>query len=110
MRISDRNDFSALSSAVMKAITRKILNSSLAATRLAEKDAPSALTGLPVMARITRKVPTIDGTTTFGPQDHRQDDDCDTQQIRPVCQADFYGLLHEAPLILILGPLVRADE
>ncbi len=65
MRISERSVFSALSSAVMKAITRKMLNSSLAATRLAEKIPPSADTGLPVSANTTRNVPRIDGTTTL---------------------------------------------
>ncbi|MNT74303.1 hypothetical protein D3C72_2131110 [compost metagenome] len=65
MRMSERSVLSALSSAVMNAITRKILNSSLAATRLAENTPPSAETGLPVRAKTTRAVPTMEGTTTL---------------------------------------------
>ena len=40
---------------VMKVMTRKMLKSSLAATKLAEKMPISALIGLPVMASTTRK-------------------------------------------------------
>ena len=65
IRTSACSVLSALSSAVMNVITRKILNSSLAATKLAEKMPISALTGLPVMANTTRKVPMTDGTTTL---------------------------------------------
>lgn len=65
MRTSACSTFSALSSAVMKVITRKILNSSLAATKLAVKMPTSAWMGLPVKASTTRKVPSTDGTTTL---------------------------------------------
>lgn len=65
MRTSACSVLSALSRAVMKVITRKILKSSLAATKLAEKIPISALIGLPVMASTTRKVPITDGTTTL---------------------------------------------
>jgi len=65
MRTSACRVFNALSSAVMKVITRKMLNSSFAATKLAEKMPIRALIGLPVMASTTRKVPITDGTTTL---------------------------------------------
>ena len=63
--MSDRNDFRAFSRAVISAITRKMLNSSLAAVKLALNMLPSAVTGLCVHARVTRKVATTDGTTTL---------------------------------------------
>ena len=62
---SERSDFSAFNSEVISAITRKMLNSSLAATKLALKMLPSALTGLWVQTRATAKVATIEGTTTL---------------------------------------------
>jgi len=65
MRMSERRPFSALSSAVISAITRKMLKSSLAATKLAPKMLPMAETGLPDQAKATQKVATIDGTTTL---------------------------------------------
>src|SRR5690554_831918 len=57
--------FNELRSAVMNVMTRKILNNSLAATKLAEKMPMSPLIGLPVMANTTRNVPMTDGTTTL---------------------------------------------
>ncbi|MNU00199.1 hypothetical protein D3C72_2432700 [compost metagenome] len=65
MRTSACKVLSELSRAVMKVMTRKILKSSLAATKLAEKMPIRALIGLPVMASTTRKVPMTDGTTTL---------------------------------------------
>ncbi|MNJ57399.1 hypothetical protein D3C77_529870 [compost metagenome] len=65
MRTSACKVFREFSRAVMKVMTRKMLNNSLAATKLAEKMPISALIGLPVMASTTRKVPITDGTTTL---------------------------------------------
>ncbi len=65
MRMSERRSFSALSSAVISAITRKMLNSSLAAVKLALKTLSSAVTGLCVQANATRTVARMDGTTTL---------------------------------------------
>lgn len=57
--------FNEFSRAVMNVITRKILNSSWAATKLAEKILMKPWIGLPVMAVTTAKVPITDGTTTL---------------------------------------------
>ena len=65
MRTSERSDFSAFKSDVISAITRKMLNNSLAATKLALKMLPSALTGLCVHTNATAKVATMEGTTTL---------------------------------------------
>src|ERR1700730_10967479 len=65
IRTSERSDFSAFSSEVISAITRKMLNSSLAATKLALKMLPNALTGLWVHTIATAKVAMMEGTTTL---------------------------------------------
>ena len=62
---SERSAFKAFNSAVIRAITRKMLNSSLAATKLALKMLETAPTGLPVQASVTTKVATIEGSTTL---------------------------------------------
>src|ERR1700728_1814719 len=68
MRTSERNTLSALSNAVISAITRKMLNRSLAAVKLALKMLDSAETGLCVQVSVTRNVAITDGTTTFARQ------------------------------------------
>ncbi|MGY4425720.1 hypothetical protein ACVWY2_008169 [Bradyrhizobium sp. JR6.1] len=68
MRMSERSTLSAFSSAVISAITRKMLNSSLAAVKLALKTLASAATGLCVQANATRSVAITDGTTTLARQ------------------------------------------
>src|SRR5437867_13094024 len=68
IRMSERNTFSAFNNAVISAITRKMLNSSLAAVKLALKMLATAETGLCVHANVTRNVAITDGTTTFARQ------------------------------------------
>ncbi|EWS63439.1 hypothetical protein Y695_03329 [Hydrogenophaga sp. T4] len=63
--MSDFSALSELSRAVIRAMTRKMLNSSLAATKLAPKMLPTASRGLPVQAKTTRKVATMEGTSTL---------------------------------------------
>ena len=65
MRMSDFISFSEFNKAVIKAMTRKMLKSSLAATKLAPKTLPTASSGFPVQARTTKKVATIEGTRTL---------------------------------------------
>src|SRR5207247_10303742 len=68
IRMSERNTFSAFNNAVISAITRKMLNSSLAAVKLEVKMLATAETGLCVHANVTRNVAITDGTTTFARQ------------------------------------------
>ncbi len=68
MRMSERSTLSAFNSAVISAMTRKILKSSLAAVKLALKILASAETGLCVQASATRNVAITDGTTTLARQ------------------------------------------
>src|SRR5690606_24378759 len=57
--------FNEFNKAVIKVMTRKILKSSLAATKLAENILINPLIGLPVRAVTTKNVPITEGTTTF---------------------------------------------
>jgi len=63
--MSERSVRNAFKSAVISAITRKMLNSSRAAVKLALNTLASAVTGLCDHASATRKVASIDGTTTL---------------------------------------------
>ncbi|CFL97065.1 Uncharacterised protein [Bordetella pertussis] len=65
MRTSEPSVLSALSRAVMNAMTRNMLKSSLAAMKLALNTAVTPLTMLPPKAMPTSNVPSRDGTTTL---------------------------------------------
>ena len=65
MRMSDPSALSEFSSAVISAMIRKMLNSSLAATMLALKMLPIPVMRLPLQAKATTTVASTDGTTTL---------------------------------------------
>ncbi|MNW05866.1 hypothetical protein D3C71_2021820 [compost metagenome] len=65
MRMSEPRSLSELSSAVISAMIRKMLNSSLAATMLALKMLPMPVMALPLQAKATTMVAISEGTTTF---------------------------------------------
>ena len=100
IRMSERSIFRAFSRAVISAITRKMLNSSLAAVKLALKMLPSAVTGLCVQASVTRNVATTDGTTTLARRIIVRHDDGNAGQIDPVRGADAHALAYSFPVRL----------
>ena len=65
MRMSEPRSLSAFSRAVISAMIRKMLNSSLAATMLALNMLPIPVMALPLQAKATTTVASIDGTTTL---------------------------------------------
>ena len=65
MRMSEPRSLSELSSAVISAMIRKMLNSSLAAAMLALNMLPMPVMTLPLQAKATTMVAISEGTTTF---------------------------------------------